>query len=148
MFRAWIRSFYQRFLSLKGSPRSIAMGLALGVFVGVTPTIPFHTAIIVLLALLLRQNITAAYLGAWIISNPVTIPFLYVSQYELGRFFLGVPRCQFQWDDYSLGTMIRLGTDILIPLLTGGLLMAPFFAAVAYILARRLIMAIRTQGGA
>ena len=74
--RIW--TFYERFISLKGEPAQIAAGLAIGVFVGVTPTIPFHTGIIVLTGLLFRQNITAGYLGAWIISNPLTVPLLYV----------------------------------------------------------------------
>ena len=39
------RIFYERFISLKGDPSQIAAGLAIGVFVGVTPTIPLHTAI-------------------------------------------------------------------------------------------------------
>ena len=38
------KEFYDRFISLKGEPANIAMGMAIGVFIGVTPTIPFHTA--------------------------------------------------------------------------------------------------------
>jgi uncharacterized protein (DUF2062 family) len=140
-----IRTFYERFISLKGEPAQIAAGLAIGVFVGVTPTIPFHTAIIVLIGLLFRQNITAGYLGAWVISNPLTIPLLYVAQYELGRFLLGMERSRFAIADYTLGGIAALGWEILLPLLTGGILMAPFFAVPAYFLSRRLITAVRTR---
>jgi hypothetical protein len=140
-----IRTFYERFISLKGEPAQIAVGLAIGVFVGVTPTIPFHTAIIVLIGLLFRQNITAGYLGAWIISNPLTVPLLYVSQYELGRFLLGMERCRFAIPDYTFVSITALGWEILLPLLTGGILMAPFFAVPAYFIARRLVTAIRTR---
>ena len=136
-------TFYERFISLKGEPAQIAAGLAIGVFVGVTPTIPFHTAIIVLLCLLFRQNITAAYLGSWIISNPLTIPLFYLSQYELGRFLLGMESCRFAITDYTLGSITALGWEILLPLLTGGILMAPFFAVPAYFVTRRLITSIR-----
>jgi uncharacterized protein len=139
------RIFYERFISLKGEPTQIAAGLAIGVFVGVTPTIPLHTAIIILLGLLFRQNITAAYLGSWLISNPLTIPFFYLSQYELGRFLLGMERCRFELADYSLAAMAALGWKILLPLLTGGILMAPFFALPAYFIARRLIISIRVR---
>ena len=138
-------TFYERFISLKGEPAQIAAGLAIGVFVGVTPTIPFHTAIIVLLCLLFRQNITAAYLGSWIISNPLTIPLFYLSQYELGRFLLGMESCRFAITDYTLGSITALGWEILLPLLTGGILMAPFFAVPAYFVTRRLIMSIRAR---
>ena len=139
------RIFYERFISLKGEPAQIAAGLAIGVFVGVTPTIPFHTAIILLLGLLFRQNITAAYLGSWLISNPLTIPLFYLSQYELGRFLLGMERCRFELADYSLGAIAALGWTILLPLLTGGILMAPFFAVPAYFVTRRLITSIRAR---
>lgn len=77
------REFYDRFISLKGNPRSIAMGMAIGVFVGVTPTIPFHTVIIVFLILISRQNLTAALLGAWI-TNPATIPFFILQNMNWG----------------------------------------------------------------
>lgn len=137
------RLFYDRFMSLKGEPAEIASGLALGVFVGVTPTIPFHTALIILLGLLFRQNITAGYLGAWMISNPLTIPPLYICQYELGRFLLGMERCRFELADYSIGAIAALGWQILLPLLAGGILMAPIFAVPAYFIARRLIVSVR-----
>ena len=139
------RTFYERFISLKGEPAQIAAGLAIGVFVGVTPTIPFHTAIIVLIGLLFRRNITAGYLGSWIISNPLTVPLLYVSQYELGRFLLGMERCRFAIPDYNFGSIAALGWEILLPLLTGGILMAPLFAVPAYFVALRLITKIRER---
>jgi uncharacterized protein (DUF2062 family) len=140
-----IRTFYERFISLKGEPAHIAAGLAIGVFVGVTPTIPFHTAIIVLICFLFRKNITAGYLGVWIISNPLTVPLLYVSQYEFGRFLMGMERSRFELPDYTLGSITVLGWEILLPLLTGGILMAPFFAVPAYFVAHRLITAVRTR---
>jgi uncharacterized protein len=140
-----LRTFYERFISLKGESAQIAAGVAIGVFVGVTPTIPFHTAIIVLIGLLFRQNITAGILGAWIISNPLSVPLLYVAQYELGRFLLGMERFRFELTDYTLRNIAALGWEILLPLLTGGILMAPFFAIPAYFVARRLIKAIRTR---
>ena len=140
-----IRTFYERFISLKGDPASIAASLAIGVFVGVTPTIPFHTAIIVIVGLLFRLNITAAYLGSWLISNPVTIPLLYLSQYELGRILLGMDPYRFDLTEYSLVAIAAMGWRILLPLLTGGIVMAPFFAVPAYFIARRLITAMRAK---
>jgi uncharacterized protein (TIGR03546 family) len=141
-----IRTFYERFISLKGDPASIAAALAIGVFVGVTPTIPFHTAIIVIVGLLFRLNITAAYLGSWIISNPVTIPLLYLSQYELGRILLGMDPYRFDLAEYSLGAIATMGWRVILPLLTGGIVMAPLCAVPAYFISRWLITAIRAKG--
>ena len=140
-----IATFYEKFISLQGEPARIAAGIALGVFVGVTPTIPFHTIIIVLVSLLFRQNLTAGYLGSWAISNPLTIPLFYAVQYELGRFLLGMERCRFELRDYTFNNITALGSQILIPLLTGGILMAPLFAILAYWIAYRLAKALRNR---
>lgn len=142
----YIQTFYARFVSLKGEPRAIAAGMALGVFVGVTPTIPFHTVIIVALGLLCRLNLTAAYLGSWIISNPLTIPLLYYSEYQLGRRLLGIHAETWFPNEYSLQALGTLGWGILAPLLAGGLTLAPLFAVASYGLTRRLLKRIR--GGA
>ncbi|MHB8909593.1 MAG: DUF2062 domain-containing protein [Syntrophales bacterium] len=141
-----IRTFYERFISLKGDPASLAAALAIGVFVGVTPTIPFHTAIVLIIGLLFRVNLTAAYLGSWLISNPVTIPLLYLSQYELGRILLGMDAYRFELPEYSLSAIAALGWRILLPLLVGGIVMAPLIAVPAYFIARRTITAIRARG--
>lgn len=137
------KTFYDRFISLRGEPRVIAAGMAIGVFIGVTPTIPFHTAIILAIGLMFRQHIAAAYLGSWIVSNPLTIPVFYLSQYELGRFVLGMERFHFALSDYSWRAIMALGWEVIVPLLAGGLIMAPFFAVSAYFITRHLLLAIR-----
>jgi len=139
-------AFYEIFLSFKGTPHSLAVSMAMGVFVGVTPTIPFHTVAVALFGLLFRQNLAVAYLGSWVISNPLTIPFLYLSQYELGRLLLEMERCHFLLDEYSFGTIAQLGAEILAPLMIGGILMAPFLALIAYVLSWRVIVVLRGKG--
>ena len=137
--------FYEKFIRLQGEPKAISAGFAIGVFVGVTPTIPFHTAILVMICLLFRKHITAAYLGSWVVSNPLTIPMFYFLQYELGRILLGMQNCHLTPTDYSLGAIATLGWEILLPLLTGGFIMAPFFAVPAYFITYRLLMAKRDK---
>lgn len=139
------RDFYNRFICLKGEPGNIAMGMAIGVFIGVTPTIPFHTAIIIAVGVLFKQNITAGFLASWLISNPVTIPFFYFFQYELGRLILGWQKTAWVLNDFSLESLINLGWHILFPLLMGGIVMAPFFAVPAFFLARRFIKVLRER---
>ncbi len=133
--------FYRQFLSLRGDPRRIAIGFALGVFIGTTPTIPLHTALVLAATALFRQHLAAAYLGSWFISNPLTIPVLYLSQYEAGLFLLGTERLALVLPDYSLSALAGLGWQILLPLQVGGLLFAPVFAVPAYLVTRRLLAA-------
>jgi len=145
MVKNRLKTWYESLISLKGEPRAIAFGLAIGVFIGVTPTIPFHTILIVLLCFLLKKNIIAAYLGSWIISNPLTIPFLYFSQYRLGEYLLGSSYSGFLALDYSLVSLIKQSGYVVIPLLAGGVIMAPFFAIPAYFIGHRLILAVRNN---
>jgi len=49
-----LRELVRRVKKLEGNPHYIAMGMAIGVFVGITPTMPFHTVIAVALALILN----------------------------------------------------------------------------------------------
>ena len=72
---------------LQGDPKKLALGMALGVFIGITPTIPFHTILILSLAPLLGASVVAAYLGIWV-SNPVTWVPQYYLAYEVGRHLL------------------------------------------------------------
>jgi uncharacterized protein len=138
-----LKAFHDRFISLKGDPRSIAAGMAVGVFIGVTPTIPFHTALIIIFGLVWKHNLTSAYLGSWLVSNPLTIPIFYFSQYELGKYLLGSAQTSVVLTDYSLHSLINAGWHIVLPLLTGGLITAPFFAVPAYFITYRLVKALR-----
>jgi hypothetical protein len=50
-----LRYYKLRFLRLKGDPKSIARGVALGTFIGITPTLPLHIATPII-APLIRQS--------------------------------------------------------------------------------------------
>lgn len=143
--KKYLLQFYHKFLSLKGEPRNIAMGFAMGVFVGVTPTIPFHTGLLVALGLVSRQNITSAYIGAWAISNPLTVPLFYIAEYQIGKYLLGMGGTNLVLKDYSIMSIFQFGWDVTFPLLTGGLILAPFFAVPAYFVAHRMVVAIRRR---
>jgi uncharacterized protein len=143
--KQYLIKFYHKFLSLKGEPKKIAMGFAMGVFVGVTPTIPFHTGLLVALGLLSRQNITSAYIGAWAISNPLTVAPFYVLEYQIGKYLLGMHETRLVLQDYSFMSILDFGWDVTFPLLTGGIILAPFFAVPAYFVAHRMIVAMRRK---
>lgn len=139
------KKFYDKFISLKGAPESIALGMAIGIFIGVTPTIPFHTILIASLTFLLRQNFTAAILGSLLISNPLTIPFFYVTQYQLGKLLLGNNNLQIVFNDYSIWHIVNNGWCVASPLLAGGIIMAPLFAVPAYFITYKAVVAVRKK---
>jgi uncharacterized protein (TIGR03546 family) len=140
-----INDFYNRFLSLNGTPEEIARAVTLGVFIGVTPTIPLHTALVMVSCLIFRQNITAAMLGATIISNPLTIPFLYLAAYELGVLVLGLGASPFILADYDVRSILEIGWHILYPLQVGGLILACMFSVPSYFITRYAVVKLRNR---
>lgn len=84
------RHLITQFKKLQGDPHYIATGMAIGVGVAITPTIPFHTIIAIALAIVLRGSKPAAAIGVWF-SNPVTIPIFYIASYEVGMILMGSP---------------------------------------------------------
>ncbi len=140
-----INDFYNRFLSLNGKPEEIARAMALGVFIGVTPTIPLHTALVMVSCLIFRQNITAAMLGATIISNPLTIPFFYLAGYELGVLVLGLGANPFVLADYDVRSILEIGWHILYPLMVGGLILACVFTVPSYFITRHAVVKLRNR---
>ncbi len=80
---------YDRFVKIRGNPREIALGFALGLFVGMSPTLGIQMAIAIFIAALFKWNKISAAIGVWI-SNPLTAPFLYSLTYFAGAKLLGV----------------------------------------------------------
>ncbi|MEJ2167919.1 MAG: DUF2062 domain-containing protein [Desulfobacterales bacterium] len=78
-----VRRLYKRFIRIRGNPREIALGFALGVFVGMSPTMGVQTPIAIFLAALCKWSKLSAAIGVWI-SNPLTAPVLYGVTYITG----------------------------------------------------------------
>ena len=76
--------YWLRLIRLRGNPFVIARGLAIGTFIGITPTIPFHTVLTLFLCTLLKGNIIAGIVANWIVSNPLTIPIEYYLSWKIG----------------------------------------------------------------
>jgi uncharacterized protein (DUF2062 family) len=89
-FKRQLRYYYLRFIRLKGEPNELALGMALGVFAGMMPIMPFQIALAVTLAMLLKGSKITAAIGTWI-SNPLNWYFVYFYDYKLGAWILGVP---------------------------------------------------------
>ncbi|MGB5159180.1 DUF2062 domain-containing protein [Desulfobacterium sp. N47] len=125
-----ISQFVDRVKKLDGDPHHIAVGMSIGVFIGITPTFPFHTALAVMLAYILRASKAAAALGVWI-GNPLTMPFFYFTSYKTGQliFKTSLP---FDLKYTSLTELIKLGSDATLALMTGGTLIGILPAILTY----------------
>lgn len=89
--RSWARSFryvIQRIWRLNGTPRSIAVGCAAGVFISFTPFLGIHFILAGLIAWALGGNIIASALGTFF-GNPLSFPFIWISTFKTGSWVLG-----------------------------------------------------------
>ncbi len=142
-WRQRLKAFYFRVRSLQGDPHYVAMGMAVGVFVAFTPTIPFHTVLTIALAFFLRGSKPAALIGSWL-ANPLTFPALYYGSYKLGVLMLG--RDMHMHIRYgSIKELMTLGWDVGVAMIAGGVLLGILPAVGAYFLTYHLFLRVRSH---
>jgi len=114
---------FDRFLKIRGNPREIALGMALGIFVSMTPFIGLHTVIAIFFAALFKWNKISAALGVWV-TNPFTAPFIYGITYFTGKLCLGIekiPKLNADLSYSKIITMLQKTPEILLVLIVGGI---------------------------
>jgi hypothetical protein len=153
-FRAGAR----RVLHADATPHAIALGVATGVFISFTPTVGLQMVLGAAIATALRANRLAAILPAWI-SNPLTIPPIFLFNYSVGRIFIHAPdlerfrehldRTMDVFRTEGLAAAIRgsltVSGDILEALWVGSLLVGTTAAVPSYFLVRRAVLRIRRR---
>lgn len=149
--------YFLKLLRLRGTPHSIAMGAAIGVFIGLTPTIPFHTILILALTLVSRTSFIAGLITSILVCNPLT----YIPQYYLALlignlltpFTLNWEKVKAVLDivlsDGSMETRVQpllsLGYEAIVVMLVGGVGLALPFAIASYYLCHFLIVSFRRK---
>jgi uncharacterized protein (DUF2062 family) len=145
-FNRWkqsLKGFYSRVKSLQGDPHYVAMGMAVGVFVAFTPTIPFHTILTIALAFAFKGSKPAALIGSWL-NNPLTFPAFYYGSYKMGVLMVGhnIPMT-LKYD--NIKGLLTHGWDVAIAMVAGGALLGILPAVGAYFLTFYLFRKIRTH---
>lgn len=128
------RDLYARFLKIRGTPREIALGMALGLMVGMSPTMGVQTIIAVFLASLLKWSKITAAIGVQI-TNPLTAPVIYGLTYMAGSKLTGITsgfdiREMLNLDGLLL--LIGQAPSILLIMTLGGLIIGLPLAAAGY----------------
>lgn len=145
-WRVKLRQTYEHIRRLQGDPHYVAMGMAIGVFVAITPTIPFHTIIAIGLAFVLRGSKPAAAIGVWV-SNPVTIPLFYYGSYKIGALLMRMDLpAEIPYE--SITDMLDLGADVTLAMMLGGCVLGILPAIIAYALTLRLVRRLRQRKAA
>ncbi len=103
----YFNRLYSRFLRIRGTPKDISLGLALGIFIGFSPTFGIQIVIAVFFASVLKWSKLAAVLGVQI-TNPLTAPFIYTLTYSLGAWIIGSEKTLKLSSLKSLGALIDM----------------------------------------
>ncbi len=139
-----LKRAYERFLKIRGSPREIALGFALGLFIGMTPTIGFQMPIAIFVAALFRWNKISAALAVWI-TNPVTAPFIYSFSYFVGAKMLGFKIAPKLLTGLDFSTLKEASAKIFLATTVGGVVVGIPLALLGYYLALSAVQGYQTK---
>ncbi len=137
-----LRYWYLRVFRQNASPKNIALGLALGVFVGALPIIPFQTVTILPLAFLFRTNKLSAWL-ATCYSNLITLVPFYTFLFFVGKTVLPVKNIHFAKNKLEMLQLIETGWDVFLVMLTGGFIFGIVAGIFTYFIALQAITRFR-----
>jgi len=144
------RALLRTIIKLEDSPHHVALGTAIGMFIGLTPTVGVQMICVITLAFLTRRlfvfNRLAALLTVYI-TNPVTTLPIYWFNYEVGRLFVDgqmtyeafVAVFEYNslvtWWEAVCGLFVKIGA----PLIVGSLVVATVTSLATYPLMYRFV---------
>jgi hypothetical protein len=144
--RRFTRYYYLKMVKEKGSPDYIARGWAIGMFINWMIPIGAQMLFSVPLSFILKGSKIGAVVGT-MVTNPVTIVFLYPLQCYIGNlltggslsmeFFRGALRQVFH--EQSFESVWRLSSEVLTSFFVGGLFLAVITTPLAYFFIRLLV---------
>lgn len=156
-----IRRFLTWLIRLRGSPRAIAGGAAIGMVIAFTPTPGLQILLALGLATLMNASRPAAVVPT-LLSNPLTTVPIYAFTYLVGSFFWAGPDAATVSDALreaaegfssstppalraQLDVLLALGVDVFACLWIGGLIVGALAAAVTYPIALRTVESLRAR---
>lgn len=152
LLRLWSspRVILRRVLALDDTPHAVALGAAVGMLFGMTPTVGLQTIEVILFAVVTRRLFyfnRAAALALIYVSNPLTIAPIYYTLYWVGSCFVPGEATLHQFQQILAfegfagwwHALQELGAVVGLPLAVGTAFVAPVGAIVTYPLTRFLL---------
>ena len=154
-----IKGFVVWLMMLDDTPHSIAMGVAVGLFIGLTPTVGVQMLLVVGLSLFIRCNRTVGCAMVWL-TNPLTLVPIYFFNYMVGTWVLRIKPLgidefgrkitdafhQVYWHDRLIAmvnAMGKLALDLAGPLWLGSIIVSVVLAVLGYFLMKRAVITYR-----
>lgn len=137
------RYIYLRLVRVGGDPVHVALGFALGVFLGVFPTFGLGIPVALLLASLFRWNRVSAVLGS-LVMNPLTTPFFWTLSGTVGAaiFRMDAKKVLLSVQNGERLRGLTVGAGIY---LAGNTIVALVAAVLSYFLALRAVVLYRRK---
>lgn len=132
-----VRYWMHRLARLPGTPRSIALGVAIGAAVCFTPLVGLQWGLALGLSWMFRASLVGATVGT-LVANPWTYPLIWVALYQIGRWMIGGEGPE-DLTDMSLRYLVEHPWDVLLPMLAGSLPLAPIAGIAIYYPTRGLV---------
>ena len=132
-----------RVLKEHDNPHEIALGVAIGSFIGILPVYGLHTVLcLIALFLIRRANKLAIILGTNV-SLPPTVATITWTAYDIGRILLFNKHYPpLSWE-YLRGFKISKGNEFYYPLFIGSVVLGLLVAAILYLITLAITSRIR-----
>ena len=151
-----LKDLIKQLLHIEDTPERTALAYALGIFLGFSPFLGFHTIVGIAVAFLFRLNRVAVLLGVW-----TNLPWSIIPYYTVAT-WVGMKVIGFQLDPGVLAEIFRLGLNegfiqsgfwnrlasqsgLLLAFGIGSLLLGTILSFIAYPLSLRWIKFYRSR---
>ena len=94
----YIKKLLKHSAVLRTNQEAIARSMAIALFMSCIP-IPFHSVLVILMAIFLAANPLIAFTVLWIVNNPFTMAPIYYGCYRIGLWILQLPPQPFEFEN-------------------------------------------------
>jgi uncharacterized protein (DUF2062 family) len=134
-----------RILKENGDSHGIALGVAIGAFIGITPLYGFHTILCLTAMFIIRRANKIAILLGTNVSIPPTIATITWTAYDIGRIVLaGRQYPPLSWE-YLRNFKISRASELYFPLFVGSVVLALAVAVFLYLVTRAIAAYLRKR---
>jgi len=139
-----IKQQIKGFITANHEPKQIALGVAIGVFIGISPLYGLQTAIALLIVLLMPKiNKVSVILGTQISLPPIYI-FICLINHRIGKFVLRKPCSPLSLPalgDFTRGNLI----DTFMSLSVGSFIFGMICSTLVYFLTLNIVVILRSK---
>ena len=133
-----------KLIRLNNTPEGISLGMAVGVFIAITPLYGLRTIMVLLAAMFIPRTNKIAILAGTSISIPPTTPLITWAGYSIGRLILGKHYPVLGWSmlkELTYRDILRL----YYPLFVGSIVLGIICAIIFYFIVLSLIKTMKRK---